>query len=80
MLVKEAHNLDLELESSVTMTDFELLIKEAIELTFSSKFRGWYYYLLIKLQSLYLQVVYRDDSAINHFVRRTAALAFVLVH
>ena len=84
VLVKETHNLDLELESSVIMTDFELLLKEAIELIFPSKFRVCYFYffqaVLRKFQSFCLQVAYRDDPVVNHFVRRTAALPFVPVH
>ena len=82
-LVKQkAHSLHVSLEPQIILSDFELAIKQAVELSFpTTDFRGCYYHfsqaLMRKFQNIGLQVAYREDANVNRFLRRTAALAFV---
>ncbi len=84
-LVKQkAQSLQVSLQPRITLSDFELAIKQAVELSFpTTEFRGCYYHfsqaLMRKFQNLGLQVDYRQDEDANRFLRRTAALAFVPV-
>lgn len=55
------------------MAEFELAIKQAIELIFPfTEFRGHYFHfsqaLMKKFQNLSLQIAYRDDPIVNHFL------------
>ena len=85
-LVKQkADSLQVSLEPQIVLSDFELAIKQAVELSFpTTDFRGCYYHfsqaLIRKFQNCGLQVAYREDANVNRFLRRTAALAFVPVH
>ena len=66
----------------MVLSDFELAIIQAAELSFpTADIKGCYYHycqcLNRKIQQIGLQVAYREDQRLNHFVRKIAALAFV---
>ena len=81
-MLKKAEELHLDLSPSVVLSDFELAIIQAAELSLpSADIKGCYYHycqcLNRKIQNLGLQVAYREDHHLNSFIRKTAALAFV---
>ena len=81
---QKAISLHENFEPDIILSDFELAIKQAVELSFPvTEFRGCYYHfsqaLMRKFQNLGLQVAYREVQEVNQFLRRTAALAFVPV-
>ena len=66
------------------LTDFELAIVQAIELTFpTTKVNVCSFHftqaLNLKISKLGLQIAYREDVSFFRFVRQTIALAFVPV-
>ena len=82
LLKEKADELQLALSPSVVLSDFELAIIQAAQLSFpTADFKGCYYHycqcLNRKIQQIGLHVAYREDPDLNRFVRRTAALAFV---
>ena len=82
LLKEKAEELHLDLSPCVLLSDFELAILRAAELSFpTTEIKGCYYHycqcLNRKIQNLGLQVAYREDHSLNSFVRKTAALAFV---
>ena len=82
LLKKKAEELHLDLSPSVVLSDFELAIIQAAELSFpTADIKGCYYHycqcLNRNVQNLGLQVAYREDHHLNSFIRKTAALAFV---
>ena len=79
---EKAEELGLDFSPECLMSDFELSIIRAVQLSFpTADAKGCYFHffqsLIRKLQSLGLQAVYREDRELSSFVRRTAALAFV---
>ena len=82
MLKEAAQNLDLELNPSTVMSDFELALIQAVELHFpNAQHRGCYYHFMQaiwrKVESLGLQEEYRaEDSALKKFVQKMAATTF----
>ena len=75
--------IHVSLEPQISLSDFELAIKQAVELSFpTTDFRGCY--ILSFLLSFDDKVPKYwpkscQDSNVNRFLRRTAALAFVQV-
>ena len=72
----------LSLDPSKFLGDFELAIKQSVDLTFPlAEFKGCYFHftqaLMRKFQTIGLQVAYRSDEEAKQFLRKTAALAFV---
>ena len=73
-LVKQkAHSLYVSHEPQIILSDFELAIKQAVELSFpTTDFRGCYYHfsqaLMRKFQNIGLQVAYREDANVNRFL------------
>ena len=64
------------------MGDFELAIKQAVDLSFPmSNFKGCYFHfsqaIMRKFQALGLQMAYRNNEEAKRFLRKTAGLAFV---
>ena len=57
LLKKKAEELHLDLSSSVVLSDFELAIIQAAELS--------------QIQNLGLQVAYREDHHLNSFIRKS---------
>ena len=81
-LVKQkADSLQVSHEPQIVLYDFELAIKQDVELSFpTTDFRGCYYHFFQALmRQCGLQVAYRKDANVNRFFRRTASLAFVPV-
>ena len=78
---QKADSLQVSLEPQIVLSDFELAIKQAVELSFpTTDFRGCYYHFSQALmRKCGLHVAYREDANVNRFIRRTAALAFVPV-
>ena len=82
MLNEAAQNLDLELNPSMVMSDFELALIQVVELHFpNAQHRECYFHFMQaiwrKVQSLGLQEEYRaDDSELKKFVKKMAATAF----
>ena len=67
------------------ISDFQVAIKQAIQLTFpNAQFQGCYYHfcqaIMRKTQTLGLQVQYQDDTlGLTSFIRKTAAVVFVAI-
>ena len=83
LLKEKAEELSLDFSPVVVLSDFELAIIRAAELSFpTADIKGCYYRycqcLNRKIQQIGFQVAYREDQNLNRFVRKTAALAFVL--
>ena len=82
LLKEKAEELSLDFSPVVVLSDFELAIIRAAELSFpTADIKGCYYRycqcLNRKIQQIGLQVAYREDPNLNRLVRKTAALAFV---
>ena len=82
LLREKADDQNLILEPTTVMSDFELAIIQAAELSFpTTTTKGCYFHfcqcLIRKLQTLGLQVAYRENHNVGRFIRQTAALAFV---
>ena len=82
-LIKEkAEEQDLNLNPDTVLSDFELSIIQAMELTFPTTVtKGCFFHfcqcLLRKVQALGLYTVYREDVSFRRFIRKAAGLAFV---
>ena len=80
---QKADVLQLTLNPQTVVSDFELAIKQVIQLTFpDAQFQRCYYHfcqaIIQKTQTLGLQVQYQDDTlGLKSFIRKTTALAFV---
>ena len=71
-----------DLAPAEVLTDFELAIIQAVELTFpTTEVKGCFYHfaqaLNRKIATLGLQCSYRQNPDVSKFVRKTVALAFV---
>ena len=82
LVKRKTVSLELNLSPSKFLGDFELAIKQAVDLCFPlADFKGCYFHfsqaLMRKFQALGLQVAYRSDEEAKQFLRTTAALAFV---
>ena len=82
LLKAKAEKLHLEFSPNIAVTDFELAIIQAAELSFpAATITGSYYHycqcLNRKIQQIGLQVAYQENHQLNRFVWKTAALAFV---
>ena len=82
-LVKQkATSLGTVLDPPAFLADFELAIKQAVQLAFpTAEYQGCYFHfcqsLMRRVQRLGLQVQYQDDSELRSFIKKVAALAFV---
>ena len=82
LVKRKTVSLELNLSPSKFLGDFELAIKQAVDLCFPlADFKGCYFHfsqaLMRKFQALGLRVAYRSDEEAKQFLRTTAALAFV---
>ena len=79
-IIKQKKSEDLA--PAEVLTDFELAIIQAVELTFpTTEVKGCFYHfaqaLNKKIATLGLQCAYRQNPDVSKFVRKTVALAFV---
>lgn len=82
LIKQKTVSLGFNLAPSRFLGDFELAIKQAVDLCFSlADFKGCYFHfsqvLMRKFQALGLQMEYRNDDEAKWFFHTTAALAFV---
>ena len=82
LIKQKTVSLGFNLAPSRFLGDFELAIKQAVDLRFPlADFKGCYFHfsqaLMRKFQALGLQMEYRNDDEAKQFLRTTAALAFV---
>ena len=84
LIKQKSHELGYIMNPTAFLTDFELAIIQAIELTFpTTEVNGCFFHftqaLNRKISKLGLQIAYREDVSFFRFVRQTIALAFVPV-
>ena len=82
ILVLKARQLGFNIKPNEILTDFEIVIIQAIQLVFpSTTVKGCYFYFTQsinrKINTMGLQTLYRQDAGMNQFIRKTAALAFI---
>ena len=82
LLKERACSLELQLQPTNIIGDFELAIQQPVLLTFPlANFQGCYYHfcqvLLRKVQTLGLQVQYQEQNDLKSFIRKTAAFSFI---
>ena len=82
MVQQKATSLGTVLDPPAFLADFELAIKQAVQLAFpTAEYKGCYFHfcqaLMRKVQSLGLQVQYQNDTELRTFIKKVAALAFV---
>ena len=82
IIQEKGQNLQLQFEPETVVGDFEVAIKQAIQLNFpTSTYQGCYYHfcqaIMRKIKDIGLQIQYKENTEqLKSFVRRTAALAF----
>ena len=85
LLILKAGEISFNLKPTEVVMDFEIALIQAVQLAFPlTKVRGCFFHFTQainrKLNTLGLQITYREDESIGQFFRKTAALAFVPVH
>ena len=82
IIKQKSEDLGYTLAPAEVLTDFELAIIQAVELTFpTTEVKGCFFHfaqaLNRKIATLGLQCAYRQNPDVSKFVRKTVALAFV---